>query len=435
MKRIALLSTLIMPLFTSFGMEVQRRHPVKLPNVVNSCFINASLQALFSMERLSELLVDYKAIYKPGSFAEAYTKLAQQSLAQKDISSDDLESFCFLGWNLIGKGIQTQEDAGEFVQKALQHISDNDINDEMYQSFPRHATGQPLTEFSELYTIKLSSQIKDPLFKGGFEGVKKEEPSVMLTLPLNNANTLKEAVESFFAPEQVTYSLYGSPLPEPFKVTRLEGLGKYVVIHLKRTGFSVTLEKPIKNTQPVSFPLSKLNFQPYFSEEAKSPGRYDLLAFVIHGGSSTGGHYTAYARYGNQWFSCNDNIIKPVDLSIIKRIAKVGYDQYKERVPTTFVYQLTTDQQRAEESLQIKSRTTPSKSEKKESVITTQRYIQEPIQTSRPVQRTTPTVTYPQRATQEPSYTQEPEEGIMQQMMSYYYSQVAQEGYKSSQKK
>ena len=43
------------------------------------------------------------------------------------------------------------------------------------------------------------------------------------------------------------------------------------------------------------------------SSSSSSTARYQLLALSNHHGSTAGGHYTAHARVGQQWWELNDS--------------------------------------------------------------------------------------------------------------------------------
>jgi hypothetical protein len=66
----------------------------------------------------------------------------------------------------------------------------------------------------------------------------------------------------------------------------------------------------------VSFPIDGLNLASFAAPECiQPPGDciYDLYAVSNHGGTLSGGHYTAMCRVGEDaWYSFNDEAVTPV---------------------------------------------------------------------------------------------------------------------------
>ncbi len=336
MKRTSLFLAVIMPLFAAYSME---KKPLGLENIGNSCFINATLQSLFSMEKLTNMLLEWEAMYKPGSFALSYVTLAKEQRQKTKIDPQNLQIFCILGWNLLGYEIKSQQDAGELLQIALEHLSYTDIKDDILKSLPLDVNKQPITELSELYSIKTSSIVKIPSMN--YQGEKSLASSVTLTLPLLPSDkSLNQSLARFFAPEAVPYVLKGQEAQDAQKATYIEELGQYIIIHLKRTSYSPFYEL-IKNQNPISFPLKGLTFNAYSINPFTNQGLYDLKAFILHSGEKGGvGHYTGYVRYGLQWYRCNDSSITPVTASTVETIGRLGYSDEFTVLPSTFVYEL-----------------------------------------------------------------------------------------------
>lgn len=47
------------------------------------------------------------------------------------------------------------------------------------------------------------------------------------------------------------------------------------------------------------------------------------VAIVRHHGESwRDGHYTAFSKHGEQWFDCNDKIVKPVTWANVRAMAR-----------------------------------------------------------------------------------------------------------------
>ncbi|MBA2307452.1 ubiquitin carboxyl-terminal hydrolase [Candidatus Dependentiae bacterium] len=327
----------ILPLFAAYSMEQQ---PLGLANLGSSCFMNASLQTFFSMDKLTELILTYEDMYKKESFATSYSELLKNKIQQGKIDPSKLEVVCLQGWDLLGASLYTQEDAGEFLQKALERLVYTDIKDTIRKDLPQDSHRQPITELSELLSVKLSSQLVVP--SENYVGKKKEISSLTLTVPFKPSDyTLYQCLTDFFTPEQVLYRVNYKEASDGKKTTRIEELGNYVIIQLKRSTYSA-MNELVKNQNPLSFPLKGLTFTEYSSDPSKNTKPYDLKAFILHHGEKgSGGHYTAYVRYLSQWYRCNDTAVTPVPTSTVETIVQVGYDNEEMVVPTTLIYELS----------------------------------------------------------------------------------------------
>ena len=336
----SLFFTFMLPFFSLYSME---RKPVALTNIGNSCFMNAPLQALLSLTELSERLREYEEMYQPGSFTRTYSALIKDALQQKKIDPLNLRTFCLQGWNTLGSRHFTQQDAGEFLQKALEHFTYKDINNTTFYSTQKDVNNQPITEISELFSIKTTTQILAPSID--YYGTKKPESSLSLTLPLSSSKrTLQEHLTDFFSPELLeNYKIYGVVQFDAHKLVQLDHLGKYVIISLKRTTYGANWTS-VRKENPISFPLNGLSFRDYFNNPAEGKSSYDLKAFILHTGgkSAAAGHYTAYVRYGAQWYKCDDSSITLAQKATVETIARLGYATAPTVLPTTFIYEIST---------------------------------------------------------------------------------------------
>ena len=48
------------------------------------------------------------------------------------------------------------------------------------------------------------------------------------------------------------------------------------------------------------------------------------------------GHYTAYIRYGDQWYFADDSVITPITPQEMEKIAQQGYGTNQSHTVTTF---------------------------------------------------------------------------------------------------
>jgi ubiquitin C-terminal hydrolase len=89
-----------------------------------------------------------------------------------------------------------------------------------------------------------------------------------------------------------------------------------LIIHLKRFAFLSNRYRE-KLEELVEYPLEGLDMSPYLLPGAPEAGRvaFDLFAVSNHMGGLGGGHYTAFARPGENWWLFNDEATSVVENS------------------------------------------------------------------------------------------------------------------------
>jgi len=125
---------------------------------------------------------------------------------------------------------------------------------------------------------------------------------------------LEDCFELFTKPEILAESeaWYCPKCKKHQQASKELGLWKapeYLVLHLKR--FSVNGMSRDKLTNLVNFPLKGLDLTKFISDSIGQP-IYDLFAVSNHFGSLGGGHYTAHALVGEQWYEFDDNTTSKV---------------------------------------------------------------------------------------------------------------------------
>jgi len=109
---------------------------------------------------------------------------------------------------------------------------------------------------------------------------------------------------------------------------------KILIVHLKRFGRERLLGPLEKIESLVEFPLL-LDLGPWIRGPTQMDGaQYALFAVVNHSGTLGFGHYTAYARVGEnsdrQWFDFNDSTVTKINESQV--VSKAAYILFYERV-------------------------------------------------------------------------------------------------------
>ncbi len=320
------------PIASDLSSKTVTTRPHGLSNIGNNCFMNASLQALYTLTDLNNQLVLLEGNYKPDTFAAEYINLINM---MRNPSNQVIvpKAVCHRGWAKMGFNPLTQQDNDEFINVLLNELLGNPLD-----------PGNPAIPQRKLLEIQTQT------FLAG-KPQELEPSTVLLSLPANCPN-LEQCLKAYFGIEKVErgYPLKpGDPLPQVEKQEKIVSLSKYLIIHLKRNIRKVDPQtgKPIfkgremlmdKLTQAIPFPVSDLDLNAYALAGVSLP-LYRLNAIVIHAGSAKGGHYTGYVRYGNQWYFVNDSQVTPVSQQQIEQIAKQGYGSSPDQTPTTLFYE------------------------------------------------------------------------------------------------
>lgn len=157
--------------------------------------------------------------------------------------------------------------------------------------------------------------------KRGEEGVKIEDCFQLFSKPEELAES-----EAWYCPKCKKHQ-------QATKQLSLWKTPPVLVLHLKR--FSAFGSQRDKLSHMVHFPLEGLDlshFVPHLQSGNEKPV-YDLFAVSNHFGGLGGGHYTAYALVGDQWYEFDDNTTskcKPEEV-----VTKSGYVLFYKRRPSS----------------------------------------------------------------------------------------------------
>lgn len=106
---------------------------------------------------------------------------------------------------------------------------------------------------------------------------------------------------------------------------------KVINLHLKRFSFNMRTGYAHKIKTPLIWDSDfEIDFSKAFNTNQEC--RYKLKAIVNHKGDVGGGHYTASLKQANIYFDCNDSVTKPVDVSDFAQKAPYGYFYLLEKV-------------------------------------------------------------------------------------------------------
>nr|XP_043625823.1 ubiquitin carboxyl-terminal hydrolase 8-like [Erigeron canadensis] len=97
-------------------------------------------------------------------------------------------------------------------------------------------------------------------------------------------------------------------------------LPEVLIIHLKRFSYNQFFKDKLETF--VDFPVDDFDLSNYtVHKDSQSSFRYKLYAVSNHYGGMGGGHYTAFAQSGEQWYEFNDSHVFPVSEDQIKTSA------------------------------------------------------------------------------------------------------------------
>ncbi len=277
--------------------------PKGLHNASANCFMNSALQAMFSLDYLSQIVLKNTAnAYSKGTMAYNYVTLLS-ALRRALAAQYDPSPFCVSARAIMHE--PSVGDANEFITILLQSLVNESI--------------KPGNETRDLLAIET--------FKFVNGSKHSESIDYLLNIQNVNRNTLVACLADYFSPE-----LVGNKTHQ----IRLSGTGRYFIVGIKRTGFDKVSKQPVKIETPIIFPVTNLNLNDYKVGKLALP-YYQLKAVVMHQGPVNAGHYTAYVRHGQQWYFTDDAKIKQVSSKQIEELAHTG--KVGNLLPVTFFYE------------------------------------------------------------------------------------------------
>eukprot|EP00835_Amoeboradix_gromovi_P004008 NODE_290_length_11632_cov_0.441256.p2 type:complete len:694 gc:universal NODE_290_length_11632_cov_0.441256:8457-6376(-) len=317
----------------------QHEYGVGLKNLGNTCYMNASLQALkgtspfnryFTSGRFKKDINTDNPLGHSGKLATSMFKILSQMSSPEYFQSycvpSDLKQVVS-NTNPMFQGSE-QHDASEFISFILDGLhEDLKRKGVKYTNLTEREEieweSKSIMEYSRFMWEKWcasNNSIINLLFHGQLASILKcqfcqfQSTSFnafnMLSIPITNKSKchLNDCLSEFSKPEQLLKdNQWKCPkckiLRDADKTLKLTILPDILILHLKRFAFDGNFKSKI--SAQIEFPNYNLKVENAFGQST----RYDLYAVVYQFGGLDSGHYTSACKYVSKWFYFDDTRI------------------------------------------------------------------------------------------------------------------------------
>ncbi|MCF7799855.1 pentapeptide repeat-containing protein [Candidatus Babeliales bacterium] len=326
-------------------------HRAGIKNHGNTCFFNASLQCLASLDSLQNFLIENENAYKVDSAATGYISVPRRYINLSKQLSADIPNRVINQNSLtndiirdIFKTTGRQQDAEEFITELFKRL-ETDLK------FPQRSNTKRLKEHLKNLTFieeeeKICCSECGHYSENGQEAGQDSKSDLFLRLEIpEQTETLENLIKNYFENSEISgYRCDGcQKTVNAHQEHKLKRLPDSLMIQLKRfkrqsNGSTSKVDTNIK------FPLQDLDVTNYLTEDAKNLMgeklyRYDLVGFIAHNGILSSGHYFAYVKHGDEWTCVNDERVSIGQRRTVEIISQTGnFVNFFE--PYLFFYQL-----------------------------------------------------------------------------------------------
>jgi ubiquitin carboxyl-terminal hydrolase 10 len=292
-----------------------------LTNRNNSCYINATLQALLYVPSFYHLLMNLNDMQlDPNQFP--LTRLMIRFVKEFGKTTTSFLPEYILEHMIKHKPktlkFGDQHDAQEFLLYILQTMHEElkqEHEQEQEDDWQEIVSGKKNTvnqvqsfesPISRLFGGYMRSQVK----KRNKQGSLTKQPYYIIHLPIHDGiDTVSESLHELCVRELVTDS-------NLTKQISLETVPPVLILHLERFTYH---DQTIKITRHIKFEQTLVldgQIVPFSKIPEKDYRRYFELVSVVchHGNKATGGHYTAHVK-ANKWVHIDDTLIEQETIS------------------------------------------------------------------------------------------------------------------------
>ena len=295
--------------------------PAPLSNLGNTCYLNASLQTMFSCEIFTKTIKDAfrnsvdtqekKNALTTRALLDIYEKYKQEcekAFVLEGSMDEDLKKFKN---SIHGTFCNSrQQDAIEFMSILL-----NKIDEELKDCDKRPI--QSVMKLTDEVTIKCANcpeqNVQPKAESHFFLNVHIPDKRV----PQDDELSLQHCVNNFFKNEFVQSQCSICRLDQKQKTHDIKVFPKVLMLQLSR------YTKKTKRHDPIYVP--KVIRLPRKSMEANN--EYELISVIVHHGSTlNSGHYISFNICKNQWCKCDDMSISKTSFKQVQESSiKTGY--------------------------------------------------------------------------------------------------------------
>ncbi|CAF1080933.1 unnamed protein product [Adineta ricciae] len=298
-----------------------------LVNFANSCYINSALQCLCHIRSFTDIILSIQEKYQrhltPISSAYAQLLTKMKSLPRSSTTAYELKA-CL---SSVNQRFSTadQQDSHEFLTTLIEAMHDELMDNYQDGSIDdlMHGTIRSVVKCNECldesYTdqsfLSLPISVHQSETTTSLSGMYQQFAG-FLSAFIGRSISLDDCFERLFSVEQLNEGAHWfcSKCQKLTKVTKtfhLEHVPRVLILQLKR--FSNDLTDDTKVKTKVSF-KHQLDLQKFMNRcELAQSWLYTLVAVVVHEGTLTSGHYTAFARHLDNecWHHFNDEDVSP----------------------------------------------------------------------------------------------------------------------------